>query len=103
MKKIEYNESDIISILKDINEFVVSLAKMDSVYHESGKQAWKDEMIDYLITRKVFDRLANVRAKLSTPFPTDLGDDDMDFLEREMQDVNYWTYKSYLEKTKDKK
>jgi len=103
MKKIEYNESDIVSILKDINEFVVSLDQMDSVYHEFGTQAWKDEMIDYLVTKKVFDRLANVRATLSMPFPTDLGDDDMDFLEREMEDVNYWTYKSYLEKTKAKK
>jgi hypothetical protein len=103
MKKIEYSESDIVSILKDINEFVVSLDQMDSVYHEFDEQAWKDEMIDYLITKKVFGRLANIRTKLSAPFPTDLGDDDMGFLEREMEDVDYWTYKSYLQKTKAKK
>lgn len=102
MKKIEYREKDILSVLKDINEFVVSLDQINKVHHEFGMKAWEDEIIEYLTSKKVSNRLASIRTVLSEPFPTELGEDDMGFLEREMQNVEYWTFKSYLNKHKGK-
>ena len=84
---MEYSEENIVNILKDINEMVVSLDRMDSVYHEFSEEEWKDELINYLISKKVSQKLSKIRTVLSEPFSNDLGDDDMSFLEREMQDV----------------
>lgn len=99
MKKVEYKQDEIVNVLKDINEFVVSLDQIRNVHHEFGEKAWKEEIIDYLVSRKVLDRLANIREVLQEPFSNELGDDDMSYLEREMEEVEYWTFKKYLERS----
>jgi len=96
MNKVEYSKSQIVDILKDINEFVVSLDQIDTVFHELGEEAWKKELIDYLISSQLSQRLSKVRTTLSAPFPTELGEDDMDYLERNMESVKYWTFSEYL-------
>lgn len=45
---------------------------------------------DFITAWAVSQKLASARAVLSEPFSTELGPDDMDELEREMQDVHYW-------------
>ncbi len=44
-----------------------------------------------LIIGRVAPRLARIRGLLAEPFPTALGPDKMDELERLMQDVPHWT------------
>ncbi len=100
MNKLEYDKDSIVKILKDINEFVVSLDQINKVYHEFGDSAWQEELIHFINERKLSQRLAHVRSVLSGPFSNELGDDDMDELEREMSDVNYWTFSEYLKKHK---
>ncbi|WP_444957165.1 hypothetical protein [Microbulbifer sp. ZKSA002] len=102
MDELIYSKEEILSVLRDINEFVVSLDQMNKVHHEFGEEAWKDEIIDYFQSARVSDRLAQVRSMLSKPFPSEIGPDDMDDLEREMQGVQYWTFKEYLAKKNGK-
>ena len=46
---------------------------------------------DFVDHWQVAPRLARIRGLLSEPFPTVLGPDKMDELERLMQDVPHWT------------
>ncbi len=98
MSKVEYSKFEIVELLKDINDFVVSIDQIDAVHHEFGEKAWKEELIDYLITSRLSERLSKARTTLSAPFPTELGEDDMDYLERAMESVKYWTFSEYLKK-----
>lgn len=96
-----YSREDIISILKTLNQFVVSCAKMGSLYHDDPKGLMQvhDEFIrDWDMFRKMSD----ARSILSDAFSDEVGDDDMDELERELQDVEYWSDK-HRKPTKKKK
>ncbi len=89
-----------MQLLKEINGFIVSLDQINNVYHEFGDSPWQEELVHYIIDRKLAQRLAQIRTVLSEPFSNELGDDDMDELEREMIDVEYWTFTEYLKKQK---
>ena len=99
MAKVEYEEEAVISLLKDLNEFVVSLDQIGKVFHEFGEEPWKEEIIDYLRQKDVLQRLSNIRYVLSDPIPDGMEVDDMSRLEKRFKDIDYWDFKSYLEKT----
>lgn len=77
---------------------LISLNKMGSFYAE--KLLSKDSKVEmdyaYETTKfiddwKVTQRLAKVREILSEKFDRSLGDDDMDDLERAIEDLNFWS------------
>jgi hypothetical protein len=90
-----YSRSTILEALRVINEFVVSIDKLDRIAHDHGREAWEHEVVRFLCSHEIDKKMAGVRRALSEPFPTELGDDDMDELERELADVPYWTYAEF--------
>ena len=98
MNKLKYDETAIIDVLKDINDFVVSLDQIGKVHHEFGDEAWKDEIIAYLRNGNVLERLSDIRSILSEPFKNREPIADKSFLEIEMEKVSYWDYGEFLKK-----
>jgi hypothetical protein len=87
---LSYSRDDIISILRDLNMIVSSLDRLGSsasvdTEHDATR------VRDFVDQWQVLPRLARIRGLLSEPFPTTLGDDKMEELERLMQDVPHWT------------
>ena len=94
-EKVFYFKKDIIKVLEDLNMIVVSLDRIGSEYseHEGRKN---DEELNALLTDFIFDwdvnrKLAKARKVLDAAFSRELGDGDMDELEREFQGLQYWS------------
>ncbi len=90
-----YRKKDIIEVLADLNMMVVSLDRIGS-YHSECKSIEEynalnsNFLTDWDVTRK----LAKARKILDTAFSRKLGDDDMDELEREFKNLQYWSMKN---------
>ena len=97
-EKVSYLKKDIIKVLEDLNMIVVSLDRIGSEYGicRDGKT---DVELNALLADFIFDwdvdrKLANARKVLEEAFSYELGDDDMDELEREFKDLQYWSMKN---------
>jgi hypothetical protein len=88
--RLSYSRDEIISILRDLNMIVPSLARPGSAAHVDTERD-AAHVRDFVDQWQVAPRLARIRHILSEPFPMTLGNDDMDELERLMQDVPHWT------------
>jgi hypothetical protein len=84
---------DLIGILRDLNTIVVSIDRIGSSAPEISQESNERLLLDFLDQWNVWGKLAEIRAKLSEPFSSELGKDGMDELEREMQNVPYWSLK----------
>lgn len=83
--------ADLMAILRDLNMIVVSLDRIGSCVPETGRDANDRLLLEFLDKWDVWKKLSEIRTKLSEVFSTELGEDGMDELEREMQDVPYWS------------
>jgi hypothetical protein len=85
-----YSREDIIRILRDLEMMVPSLDRLgtSAAFDREHDAA---QVRDFVDQWQVMPRLARIRHILSEPFPMTLGNDDMDELERLMQDVPHWT------------
>ena len=92
---ISYRKKDIIKILAYINMMVVSLDRIGSHYEDcESVEEYHALSSNFLDEWKVAPKLSRIRTILSDPFSYELGDDDMDELEREFQDLEYWSIKN---------
>ena len=90
-----YKRKDIIRILADLNLMVVSLDRIGSHYSDCRSvEEYHALSSNFLDDWKILQKLANARKTLDSAFSAELGDDDMDELEREFQDMQYWTIKN---------
>src|SRR5262245_13318026 len=89
-KQITYQRRRVIAVLRTLNELVVSLDQIGSASYDMTK-AEHQAAISEFMGPKMFRKLARARAILSAPFSTELGADEMDELEREMQGIEYWS------------
>ncbi len=77
---------------------VVSLDRIGSQYSEhEGRKS--DEELNALLADFIFGwsvdiKLANARKVLDTAFSRELGNDEMDELEREVKNLRYWSIKN---------
>jgi hypothetical protein len=94
MTEYTYSRSTILEALRVINEFLVSMDP-DRIGHDHGKEAWEREVVRSLCSHEIDKKMARVRRALSEPFSTELGDDDMNELERERLGIPYWTYAEF--------
>ena len=94
--QIKYKKSQIIEVLRQIEGIVVSFDRLGSAHAQMDPNLWKDAVVDYVQKSEVFRSLARCRAVLSAPFSTELGTDNMDDLEREMQSAEYWSYGEFM-------
>lgn len=94
-KKICLTGDEVIDVLKEINFILISLHQMGSYYADdyaaNNTAEYEKETTKFIDDCKVTGRLAKVRSILSSKFDTSLGEDDMDDLERAMEDLQYWS------------
>ncbi|AJA46867.1 hypothetical protein CPAST_c07670 [Clostridium pasteurianum DSM 525 = ATCC 6013] len=97
-EQITFSGDVLIKALREIELILISLHKMGSYYgimHEEGKdldnREYEKETTRFIDEWRVTHRLAMLRSILSGKFDDTLGDDDMDDLERAMEDLKYWS------------
>lgn len=90
-EKIVLSGDEAISILKELEFMLISLHKMGSYYMDRTREEYEAETCRFIDEEKITHKLANIRAILSSKFDSTLGDDDMDDLERAMEDIEYWS------------
>ena len=92
---VSYRKKDIIKIFADLEMMVVSLDRIGSYYSECETvEQYHKLSSDFLDDWKILPKLANARKILDGSFSHELGKDDMDELEREFKDLQYWTMKN---------
>lgn len=95
---IELSGGDAILIIKEVEYVLVSLNKIAEYYYcGEAAECQEQTAIDYAIeTTRFIDqnqitrRLAKVRRIISEKFDNELGSDDMDDVERELELLKYW-------------
>jgi hypothetical protein len=91
MNQVSYKKTEIIEVLRTIEELVVSLDRIGSNAFEQTKEEHNATLAAFIQEHGIFGKVAQARHTLSAPFSRELGPDDMEELEREMQKVHYWT------------
>lgn len=92
--KIEYNGAEIAMIIKELSYILCSLHDMGSYYADKINQRRKEyerETTQFIDNSLVCNRLAKIRAVLTEQFDLELGNDEMDDLERICEDIPYWS------------
>ncbi|WP_288788772.1 DUF4303 domain-containing protein [uncultured Elizabethkingia sp.] len=90
--KIKLSEEEVVKIIVDLDQIVVSLDKIKSHFAEDSNFQKHDKTLsDYIINEKVNQTLAQIRGLLSSKFSLSVGEDDMDDLERACSTNRYWT------------
>ncbi|KPN12822.1 hypothetical protein AKG37_14495 [Bacillus australimaris] len=98
-QNITYTGDEMLEVLKEMNLILLSLHYMGSYYgekfHQYGEEAYRreyeTETTRFIDEWDVTQRLAKVRKILSSKFDSTLGIDDMDDIERALEDIKYWT------------
>ena len=94
-KKICLTGDELIDALKEIEFILISLHKMGAYYADdyaaNNTAEYEQETTKFIDDQNVTGRLAKVRSILSAKFDSTLGEDDMDDLERAMEDLQYWS------------
>lgn len=89
---VRYNRKDIVRILSDLNEIVVSLDRIGSYWSERNSDEEYFEIESrFLSDWEVCRKLSKARSILGDAFSREVGPDDMDELERLLTDSNFWT------------
>jgi len=91
MKNIAYPRRKDIEVLRTLNEIVVSLDHIGSASYDMSKHEQLAALEEFISGHRIFHKTAKARQILSSAFSTRAGADGMDELEREMQNVRYWT------------
>lgn len=89
--QITLSGDEAIAALKEINLILISLHNIGSYYIDKDRNDYASETNRFIDEWGVTTRLAKVRRILSEKFDLSLGDDDMDDLERAMEDIKYWS------------
>ncbi|VVM91816.1 hypothetical protein PS655_02857 [Pseudomonas fluorescens] len=89
-KQIVLNGKDALEVLADIEFILISLHKMGSYYADKPVEDYRKATTDFIDNEKVTQRLAKVRKIISKNFDSTLGDDDMDDIERHLEEIKFW-------------
>jgi hypothetical protein len=91
MAEVTYQRDVVVTLLRHLNQIVVSLDRLGSSSHEFSREQFEAALARFVVDWDVFGKLAQVRSLLSEPFSTQLGPDDMDEVERAMGGIVYWS------------
>ncbi|MHB2241806.1 hypothetical protein [Pseudomonas monsensis] len=89
-KQIVLNGKDALEVLADIELILISLHEMGSYYADKPVEDYRKATTDFIDNEKVTQRLAKVRRIISKNFDSTLGDDDMDDIERHLEEIKFW-------------
>ncbi|MFT8349755.1 hypothetical protein [Clostridium saccharoperbutylacetonicum] len=94
---ITYTFNELAEVLKEVEVILQSLHRSGSYYgekfiHEEElyRREYEKETTRIIDEWRVCERLAKIRRILSEKFDDTLGEDDMDDLERAMENIKYW-------------
>lgn len=90
---ITYDRAEVIRAIRQVDAVVVSLDRVGSFIADLPEDQQAKASIQFLVDFKVAAKLAEARRILSSAFSPELGSDDMDELERELQGNDYWSAK----------
>jgi hypothetical protein len=91
MDEITYPRAEIVQVLRDLNILVVSIDRIGSYTHDMSSSEAATLLDEFLDAWDVWPRLVRARRLLSAPFSTELGPDDREELERELEGTPYWS------------
>lgn len=95
-KSIILDGCEAIDIIREVNYILISLNNIAHHYYnepiitDSRRMEYERETTTFIDNNKITHKLAEVRRIISTKFNDDLGDDDMDDIERETEKTRYW-------------
>ncbi|WP_206514367.1 hypothetical protein [Burkholderia cenocepacia] len=95
-EKIELSGSEVLSILCELEYLLISLRNIGTYYHEPGREfgdrdlEYRAETTRFIDENKVTQKLAKLREMISEKFDSSLGDDDMDDIERAVENIKVW-------------
>ena len=89
--KVEYDRDVVVDILRDLEQIVVSLARIGSAEHGLSKRESDALVSDFVTEWNVTSKLANARAALGDAFSREPGADGLDELERELAETVIWS------------
>lgn len=87
---VTYRREHAIGVLRLLEELVVSLDRLASASSEMSPSRFDAALSAFIADHQILAKAAHARRLLSAPFPTEVGPDDMDELERALQDVPCW-------------
>lgn len=93
---VQISRADLIAVLRDLNTIVVSTDRIGSCAEDVGREQHDRLLLDFFDQWDVWKKLSEARSKLSEPFSYELGEDNMDELERELQGTPYWSFSNRL-------
>ena len=85
-------KTDILDVLRVLETLISSLDRLGSCHAELKKETYQRLTTEFLDQWSICRRLTEARQILSAYFPADLGDDDMDELERALHDTPHWQW-----------
>ena len=100
-EKIVLSGSEAIDILKKLEFIIVSLHNIGASFAKpvgvsisnEEYELYCKETTSFIDDYDVVGKVISIRRTISDHFDDELGDDDMDDIEREMQDINLWPFK----------
>lgn len=95
---IELTGDEALLVLREINYLLISLRDISRYYYHSQNEgdmvnneiSYCKETTGFIDRNKITHRLAHIRMIITEKFNNELGDDDMDDIEREMEKIKYW-------------
>ncbi|WFD08718.1 hypothetical protein [Tepidibacter hydrothermalis] len=95
---ITYTFNELAEVMKEIEVMLQSYHRIISYYaidinedvEKFDENEFRKEITDFTCNWDVPKRLANIRSILSERFDNTLGEDDMDDIERTMENIKYW-------------
>ena len=87
---LKIDRSALVTALRNLETIVVSLDRLGSCATEMNEEEYKESLVAFLADWDVFAKLSEARRLLSEPFETELGNDGMDELERELEGITFW-------------
>lgn len=98
-ENITYTFDELEEVLKELEVILQSLHRQGAYYgdkfsthgEEMFRAEYEKETTRFIDEWRVCERLAKIRYILSKKFDDTLGEDDMDDLERAMENIKHWT------------
>lgn len=89
--EIKLSEEEAVKMIIDLDQIIVSFDKIKSHFaDESDAQKQDKALSDYIVSEKVNQTLAQIKALLSSKFRLKMGEDAMDDLEKACSTNQYW-------------
>ena len=89
-ERLSVKKSDLMEVLSTLETIVASMDRIGACYEELGHEKYARTLVDFIEQWSIGRKLLTAREILSGYFSTELGDDDMDELERALHETPYW-------------